>query len=67
MKKMTVVSIRQQIKEINVADDESAHCDEDQLYYDFVEFIARTAPDPYKTLAAEVKKVRDLNFARWHA
>ena len=48
-------------------DDEVAHCEEDQLYYDFVEYISKKAPKPFKQLAAEVMKVRKLDFARWHA
>ena len=51
-------------------DDEMTHCYEDDLFYDFVENIKN---GNYKTkkeielIATELFKVRDIDFARWHA
>lgn len=51
-------------------DDEMAHCYEDDLFYDFVETVK---DGKYKTrkemieVAIELFKVRDIDFARWHA
>ena len=50
-------------------DDESAHCAEDQLYYDFVEYLAANG-SPHagiRKMARALIKVRDIEFARWHA
>ena len=66
---MTKGEIRERIAKIEAeaGDDETAHCDEDQLYYDFVEFIALAGDRTTRMLAEEVMRVRDIKFARWHA
>lgn len=51
-------------------DDEVAHYEEDELFYDFVEAIK---DGKYKSkqqiidIATELYKVRGIDFARWHA
>jgi hypothetical protein len=69
-RKMTAEIIKKRVGRIEIisGDDESAHCEEDELYYDFVEFLSRhDTPEPYRTMAKELKKVRDIKFSRWHA
>jgi len=66
---MTLEEIKDQITKIDSVkrDDEVAHSMEDDLYYAFVDYLAEYAIEPYKTLAIELRKVRDIQFDRWHA
>lgn len=72
MKTLTLEKVKEIIEKINniKGDDEAAHCEEDDLFYSFVENILN---GNYKTkkeiesIATELYKVRDINFARWHA
>ena len=47
-------------------DDEAAHSKEDDLYHDFVAFVA-TRNDDIGHLARIVLKTTDINFSRWYA
>ncbi len=72
MEKLTLKKVNERLVEINNCkdDDEVAHSKEDDLFYDFVENIKN---GNYKTkkeielIATELFKVRDIDFARWHA
>ena len=70
MAKLTKESIKDRIEKIDIYDDEQAHCDEDDLFYDFVDAIIsgdfETITD-IKEAAIELSKVRELDFCRWHA
>ena len=51
-------------------DDETAHCYEDDLFYDFVNAIKNGKYETKEEIikvAKEVYKVRKISFARWHA
>jgi len=51
-------------------DDEVAHSEEDDLFYDFVTAIIERKYKSRKDIiiaAEELIKVRDIDFARWHA
>ena len=69
---MKIQEVKERLAEIEHCkdDDEMAHSYEDDLFYDFVEAVK---DGKYKTrkeiieVAAELFKVRDINFARWHA
>ena len=69
---MKLQEVKQRIAEIEHCknDNEMAHTYEDHLFYDFVEAVK---DEKYKTrkeiieVAAELFKVRDIDFARWHA
>lgn len=66
---MTVEDIEQEIAHIRACagDPEIAHGREDQLYRDFVRFLAKEAPEPYATLAAAILQTRGVSFPRWCA
>jgi len=66
---MTKQHIRDRVAEIQLvqSDDEVAHIKEDELYYEFVEYVGRTDRGKYGGLARELMEVRKLDFARWHA
>ena len=72
MEKLTLEKVNERLVKINNCKDdaEMAHCEEDDLFYDFVENIKK---GNYKTkkeielIATELFKVRDIDFARWHA
>ena len=70
---MKLQEVKERIEEINRLskfDDEMAHSNEDDLFYDFVESVK---DGKYKTrkeiieVATELFKVRDIEFARWCA
>jgi len=69
---MKIEEVKQRLLKIEKLshDDEVAHCEEDELFYDFVEAIK---DGKYKSkheiinIATELYKVRDIDFARWHA
>lgn len=65
---MTVQDIADKIAEIKAEanDDESAHCDEDDLHLAVLKAIADGAPNPAE-LAAEAIKTREIRFWRWCA
>ena len=70
---MNLEEVKEKIKKIDYLstfDNEMAHSFEDDLFYDFVESVK---DGKYKTIkeiievATELFKVRDIEFARWHA
>ena len=65
---MTVDEVKRRIEAIAAEshDDERAHSDEDLLYEDVLQAIARGAPDPAQ-LAVAVLKTKELGFERWCA
>jgi len=46
---------------------DAAHQDEDDLMRDFIEYVAKNAPEPFRSKAREVLKVKDLDFPRYTA
>ena len=64
---MNVNGVRAAVKEIERlrSDDEAAHCEEDNLYTNFVEYCAREAPEPFRTVAKEILKTKEIVFERW--
>jgi len=71
---MTVAEIRDRVATIDrmKGDDEAAHCFEDDLYYDFVDYVASRSASELETrvpelieMAQELRKVRDIDFERW--
>jgi len=69
---MKIQEVKERLAKIEncKGDDEMAHVYEDGLFYDFVEAVK---DGKYKTrkemieIAAELFKVRDIDFARWYA
>ncbi len=49
------------------ADDEAAHSREDALYLAFVEWIAKTGNAEQASVAREILKTQQIEFARWCA
>lgn len=66
MTKEEIVGRVEEIRKV-AGDDEVAHSMEDQLYYDFVDWAAENSHPAIQEMAIELRKVRDVNFARWHA
>lgn len=66
---MTREEIEARIKEIKNRshDDEIAHSLEDQLYENFIEWIAESAGNEAGELAELVLTTREISFARWCA
>ena len=66
---MNIEYIKNQIKKIVEADgdDELQHVLEDKLQLDFIRFVAEEGEEPFKTIAKEVLKTEDIDFARWCA
>jgi len=54
-------------KEGDWGNDEGAHAQEDELFYDFVKFIYLSAPEPFASKAREVLRSLDLDFSRWRS
>ncbi len=50
-------------------DDEAAHRNEDDLLWEFIEFISNepTVPLRIRRMAKLVMKVADIKFSRWYA
>jgi hypothetical protein len=48
-------------------DDEQAHCKEDSLRGDFLEWLAQTASDDIAERARLILTTDDMDFARWYA
>lgn len=69
---MKIEEVKERLLRIeNLSDDnEEAHGEEDELFYDFVEAII---DGKYKSkqqiidIATELYKVRDIDFERWYA
>ncbi len=65
----TVEARIDQIREVGDCNPEIAHEMEDQLFMDFIEWVAEKQPAPAEaaTVAKAVMKVLDLDFPRWYA
>lgn len=65
---MTHDEAKQRVEEIRTlaGDDEAAHAAEDQLYHDFVFFVAMRE-GPHRAIAAEILKTGKIKFSRWCA
>lgn len=66
---MTLKHIKEVVSDIEKIreDDEEAHGKEDDLYRDFVKYIARTGTKEQKEKAKEILKTSNIEFARWYA
>ena len=66
---MNVKEIEKRIKEIEnvVEDDEVAHIKEDSLYWDFVDYIAKTGNKDQRKKARMILRTKKFDFARWCA
>jgi len=69
---MDIQEIKKRIKAIEKVkdDDEHAHILEDRLYYKFVAAIIKgkyNSIDQIREIAQEIRKVRKIDFDRWHA
>lgn len=74
---MDIKIIKDRVAEIGVpgkeeeGDNECRHIMEDELYIDFIEYIAKTDNLPnisqLKLMAQEVLKAKDIHFTRWYA
>lgn len=65
---MNIDSIRSEIKDIEDMshNPEVAHEMEDDLYTDFIQFIANSSNNEFSKLAQEVLKAKEINFRRWY-
>lgn len=69
---MEIEEIKKRVQEVNEykGDDEVAHSLEDNLFYEFVDSIKNGEYETIEELiiaSEEVMKVREIDFARWHA
>ena len=66
---MTVEEIKERIEEIEKykEDPETAHFLEDELYWDFVYYVERTAQGDLRRKASLVLKSKAIEFPRWAA
>lgn len=67
---MTLEKIKKSIEKIEESSDdpESAHSQEDQLYYDFIKFVSKYDPNhDIAKMAKEVLKTEKIDFTRWCA
>jgi hypothetical protein len=64
---MTLEEIKERLQYIESIsdDDEAAHGREDDLYEEFIRYVADNAPEPLSELAREVLKSKDITFERW--
>lgn len=66
---MNMNDIYERIQEIYMVsgDNEVAHSHEDDLYRDFVKYIAETGNKNQREMALEILKTKEIKFARWYA
>jgi hypothetical protein len=70
---MTLLEISRRLREIESSkgDDEIAHSMEDDLIYDFIEYLSNLQQSDidYRIVdkAQEILKVKDIDFERWYA
>lgn len=65
---LTFEQIKARVKEIPTLDNETAHIREDELYIDFIKWVAESSTDPLARVhAQEVLKANDLDYGRWYA
>lgn len=66
---MTLEKIQKGVERIRAmaGDDEGAHSAEDSLRHEFILAVSKRAPEPFRTMAKEVLKTSDIEFARWCA
>ena len=66
---MKLKEIKERLKEIEkVKDDpESAHAKKDDLYRDFIKYVASINDTFLKEKAIEVLKVEKIDFDRWYS
>lgn len=67
MATLTPEKIQEIITRIWAEDNEQAHVVEDDLYREFVQYVAETAGGELAEMAKEVLKTRDIEFERWYA
>lgn len=65
---MTHDEAKRRVQDIRdmASDDESAHSAEDQLYADFVRYVA-SQEGPHRAIAEEILKTEKIDFSRWCA
>ena len=66
---MDLQYIEQKVSKIDRmrGDDEMAHTEEDELYAEFIELVAKSGPQELAAMAAAVLKTREIRFSRWCA
>lgn len=69
---MNIKDIEDRVKSIDGCqrDDEEAHSREDNLYYDFIEYVASSSGHDgakLREMAKAVLETKDINFHRWYA
>lgn len=68
---MELEEIRNRVNKIakdgDRGNDEGAHTEEDELFYDFVKFIHLSAPEPFASKAREVLRSLELDFSSWRS
>ena len=66
---MTLVEIEKMIQHIDdmSASDEYAHAKEDELYTEFVKFVAGYPDEKLAEMARAVLQTKKMNFCRWCA
>ncbi len=66
---MTIEEVQDELEHIRAirGDDEAAHSSEDDLHQEVLQYVAETAPEPWRSVAAEALKSGDIKFERWCA
>jgi DNA-binding FrmR family transcriptional regulator len=67
---MTIGEIEERLHRIQGhlhGDDEMQHIEEDQLYQDFVMYVAATRNDELADMARLILTSLNMRFSRWHA
>lgn len=66
---MDLDHIKQRVADIEAmkASDDAAHRAEDQLWIDFISFVATSGPPELAALAREVLRTDDIDFSRWYS
>lgn len=67
--RVTVGHVRAALADIaqHVDDDEYQHGSEDRLHQAVLEWVAKEATEPFRSVAAEALKSLDMTFSRWCA